>query len=65
MWKHCQKQHSEINQKFTMEIVDKCRGDPTKRQILEANRIRNTDTTLSMNDRNEWNFILIPKASVE
>ena len=41
MWKHCQKQHLGIKQKFTMEIVDKCRGDPTKRQILEAIRIQN------------------------
>ena len=65
MWKHCQNSHVGKKQKFSMEVVDRCRGDPTKRQILEAIRIKNSDVASSMNDRNEWNFVVVPQATVQ
>ena len=64
LWKHCQKTHNGEKQKFKMTVVDVCRNDPTKRQILEAVRIRKVDPLVRMNDRNEWNVISLPRTNV-
>ena len=42
MWKHCVKKHDGEEQEFEMRIIDYVRGDPTKRQILEAICQRNS-----------------------
>ena len=39
LWKHCVKKHNGVEQDFEMRIVDQVRSDPTKRLILEAVRI--------------------------
>ena len=64
MWEHCQQQHTGIQQTFSMEVVDKCRNDPTKRQILEGIHIQNTNPLESMNMRNEWNSAQVPRITV-
>ena len=37
-----------------MEVIDLVRGDPTKRQIMEAVRINNVPEKERINDKNEW-----------
>ena len=64
LWKHCQLKHENVEQNFSMDIIDRCRGDPTKRQILEAVHINNKDALTSMNDRSEWNFVNIPRIQI-
>ena len=64
LWKHCQKVHNNEEQTFQMCIKDRCRNDPTKRQILEAIRIRETDPQMSMNERTEWNVIKLPHIQI-
>ena len=62
--KHCVNIHNKRKQNFEMRVVDRCRNDPTKRQILEAIRIRRNDPAKSMNERNEWNKTLLPQIHV-
>ena len=64
MWGHCLQQHAGIQQTFSMKIVDKCRNDPTKRQVLEGIHIQHADPLVSMNTRNEWNSAQIPRITV-
>lgn len=65
MWKHVTQVHNGIDQSFEMEIIDKCRNDPTKRQILESIRINKMNTETTMNDRSEWNIIRIPRINID
>ena len=65
MWKHVTQVHNNVEQSFEMEIIDKCRNDPTKRQILESIRINKMNPETTMNDRSEWNGIRIPRISIE
>ena len=44
-----------------MEIVDRVRNDPTKRQILEAVRMQRVPDNLQMNSKSEWNTTKIPR----
>jgi len=64
MWKHCLANHNGERQNFTMQVVDQCRNDPTKRQILEGIRIQKTDISVSMNERAEWNGVAIPRIAI-
>ena len=54
MRKHCVKKHNGDNQEFEMKVVDYVRGDPTKRQIMEAVRINNIQETKRINNKKEW-----------
>ena len=62
--KHCNEKHAGSKQKFSMEITNVCRNDPTKRQILEAIHINKTAPALRMNDRSEWNYVSMPRATI-
>ena len=64
LWKHCRDKHNGETQKFSMSVMDKCRNDPTLLQITEAIRIGKVDETLSMNSRNEWEYIRVPNAVI-
>ena len=44
-----------------MVIQDRSRNDPTKRQILEAVRIRRAGVNQILNGRSEWNGNRIPR----
>ena len=61
LWRHCVEKHGGIKQKFRMVIKDRSRNDPTKRQILEAVRIRRAGANQIMNGRSEWNCNRIPR----
>jgi len=64
LWKHCVNVHNNEPQRFKMTVVDKCRNDATKRQILESVRINKLPNEHIMNSRSEWNSTKIPRISV-
>ena len=64
MWRHCLKKHGGQEQEFEMKVVDYVRGDPTKRQILEAVRINEVPETKRINDKKEWIVGTIPSVTV-
>ena len=64
MWKHCQKKHGSEEQTFNMKITDYVRGDPTKRQIMEAVRIHNIPEDERINDKSEWIVGKVPTVTV-
>ena len=65
LWKHCVNVHNGERQNFQMTIIDKCRGDATKRQILEAIHIQRAPENTSMNSRSEWNTAKIPRIQIQ
>ena len=65
LWKHCVQKHDSTRQEFQMKIVDRVRNDPTKRQILEATRIRKVPAENAMNSKGEWNSNRVPRISIE
>ena len=64
MWKHCEKRHDGQEQEFDMKVMDYVRGDPTKRQILEAVRINGVEESARINDKKEWIVGKIPTVTV-
>ena len=64
MWNHCVKCHNNEEQEFGMKVKDYVRDDPTKRQILDAVRIKDCPADRRMNDRSEWNFVLMPRITI-
>ena len=64
LWKHCQKKHNSEEQDFNMKVIDYVRGDPTKRQILEAVRINGVPEGKRINDKKEWVVGRIPTIAV-
>ena len=65
LWKHCVSKHGGQEQKFEMTIEDRSRNDPTKRQILEAVRIRKVPGEKLMNSKSEWNSARVPRARID
>ena len=64
LWKHCVNVHNSEPQPFEMHVIDKCRNDPTKRQILESVRISKIPAEYIMNSRNEWNSTKLPRVNI-
>ena len=64
LWKHCVNVHEGQTRHFQMTVVDRCRNDPTKRQILEAVRMQKIPQNLQMNSKSEWNTTKIPRIEV-
>ena len=64
LWKHCVNVHQSEVQRFDMKVMDRCRNDPTKRQILEAVRIHRLPEDRIMNSRSEWNTTRIPRIQI-
>ena len=64
LWKHVIAEHEGEMQSFKMNVTKTYRGDPTKRQLAEAIRLRDANPQTSMNGRNEWNQIKIPRISI-
>ena len=59
--KHCVSVHNGELQVFKMSVVDKCRNDPTKREILESVRLQKVPVERVMNSRSEWNSARLPR----
>ena len=64
MWKHCVQHHNSERMRFRMQVKDRVRNDATKRQILEAVRIRRTEEGQRMNSRGEWGSNRIPRIEI-
>ena len=64
LWKHCANVHGGDQKKFQMEIIDRVRNDPTKRQILEAVRMQKIPEERQMNSKSEWGTTKIPRIQV-
>ena len=64
LWKHCDNVHGSHIQEFNMKVLDRSRNDPTKRQILEAVRLRQVPEERTMNSRSEWNSVRIPRVQI-
>ena len=64
MWKHCVSHHEGEEQKFKMKVRDRSRNDATKRQILEAVRIRRMEQGNRMNSRGEWCSNRVPRVEI-
>lgn len=64
LWKHCVNVHNSEQRSFKMNVIDRCRNDPTKRQILEAIRMQKVTTEHVMNSRSEWNSARLPRINV-
>ena len=64
MWRHCVNHHRGEEQEFQMRVKDRARNDATKRQILEAVRIRRTDQEDRMNSRGEWGSNRVPRVEI-
>ena len=64
LWKHCTNIHGGVNQNFDMEVIDRVRGDPTKRQILESVRMQRVPAEYTMNSRSEWTSARLPRINV-
>ena len=67
MWKHCQSKHQGNTRsiRFRMDVVGVYHQDPMKRQIAEAVRIQTTPQNHLINDKKEYNYIQLPRASIE
>ena len=64
LWEHCEKVHDGEKRCFVMKVVDRCRNDPVKRQVLEAVRMNKVPEERRMNRRGEWNMIYLPNLRV-
>ena len=64
LWKHVANVHGGDQKMFHMEIVDKVRNDPTKRQILEAVRMQRIPEEKRMNSKSEWGTTKIPRIQI-
>ncbi|KXJ18269.1 hypothetical protein AC249_AIPGENE15567, partial [Exaiptasia diaphana] len=53
-----------VAQAFKMRVTDVFNGDATLRQITEAVQIRRCGGR-TMNNKNEWNNVRIPRANIE
>ena len=61
LWKHCLNEHNGEIKSFEMKILERCRNDATKRQVIESIWIRRTDPKTTMNERSEWGEIKLPR----
>ena len=64
LWRHVKNQHSDKEAKYNMKVIDKCRNNPLERQLYEAVRIRRTEPSTLLNEKDEWNMIKLPKVQV-
>jgi hypothetical protein len=66
MWKHIKDKHQGRHReaRFRMDIVGVYHNDPMKSQIAEAVRIQTNPANHLMNDKTEYNYFTLPRASV-
>ncbi len=62
LWKHQSEEHGGDSRKFTMKTTEQFGDDSMLRQISEAVRVHHERPT--MNSKDEWNYVVIPRASV-
>ena len=60
LWKHCVEKHEATRQQFQMNVMGTFGNDCMLRKITESVRIERENPT--MNSKEEWNFVNIPRA---
>ena len=65
LWKHSIEHHNGGSFPVEMKILSRCFGKPTRRKITEAVMIQEMAEEESMNNKNEYGFVRIPKVSIE
>ncbi len=63
LWRHCVQKHHSEPQKFIVNTTGQYRNDSMQRQIAEAVLIKRS-TNPSMNTRDEWNHVILPRAGM-
>ena len=66
-WKHCRKYHQSETRgrRFRMDVTGIYTNDAMLRQVGEATRIQRTSEQHLMNDKSEWNYVRLPRATLE
>lgn len=64
MYRHLKEKHNEQITNFTMNVTGVFGGDAMLRQISESVKISKHDPSRLMNNKSEWNFISMPRASI-
>ena len=65
LWKHSVDYHYSEEFPIEMKILSRCFGKPTRRMITEAVMINEMDDEESMNNKNEYGYVKMPKVNVE
>ena len=67
LWKHCREFHQGevLGRKFRMDVIGVYTNDAMLRQVGEATRIQRTPEQHLMNDKTEWNYVRLPRVTVE
>ena len=61
--RHCMEKHDNIIKDFTMNITGSFQDDSISRQIAESVKIQRNHIKI-INNKTEWNFFKIPRASI-
>ena len=67
LWRHCREFHQGeiLRRKFRMDVIGVYTNDAMLRQVGEATRIQRTPAQHLMNDKAEWNYVRLPRVTVE
>ena len=65
LWTHSREHHNSGTFPVEIKILNRCFGKPTRRKITEAVLIQAMKIEESMNNKNEYGFVRIPKVAVE
>ena len=64
LWEHSKKFHGNQEFEFDIKVKSKCFGEPTTRLITEAVLIEKLNDAETLNSRNEWTYVRLPRASI-
>ena len=64
LWEHSKKFHGNQEFEFDTKVKSKCFGEPTTRLITEAVMIDKLNDAETLNSRNEWSYVRLPRASI-
>ena len=65
LWTHSREHHNGGTFPVEIKILNRCFGKPTRRKITEAVLIQAMKQEESMNNKNEYGFVRIPRVAVE
>ena len=65
LYKHSLESHNGARFNYTVRILARCYGKPTTRMITEAIRIEELPDENSMNEKSEWNYVQLPRVTIE
>ena len=65
LFEHSKKFHSNQNFGVDVKILSKCFGEPTTRMITEAVLINELSEEETLNSKNEWTYVKLPRATIQ